>query len=264
MTNLVPNGGFDGNLDRWSGDGAIDRTLGYPRLGCAKLTTGQAIESEAVGLSADSLYTLHYFYRLATGATLTVACAGISQTHTSTPLDVWREGVMAFALDVADSDGVSFAASGGTVYVDSVTLLVGGLAIDRATLVSMISARLRSLVTEAGLSGTPSASGPNGDYTTAIDEALRAVGAVNVWGDPDITVLLPTQINDVVDSARVVILQALRADYALKTDVQLGPRRESRSQIATSIDGMLGGGGAGGAAGGRVSVANLKHGEWQR
>lgn len=262
--NLVQNGGFDGNLDRWTGDGTIDRTLGYPRLGCAKLTAGQSIESEAVGLAQDQLYTLHYFYRLATGATLTVAYGSVSQQHTSTPLDAWREGVMQFALDAADSDGVSFAASGGTCYVDSVTLLVGGLAIDRATLVSMITARLRSLVTEAGLSGTASSSGPNGDYTTAIDEALRAVGAVNMHGDPDITQLQATQINDVVDSARVVVLQALRADYALKTDVQLGPRRESRSQIAGSIDAMLGGGGSGGAAGGRVSVGNLKHAEWQR
>lgn len=258
MINLLSNGGFDGNLNYWTGTGTIDRTLGYPRAGCAALAAGESLESDAVGLSENSLYTLHYFYRLASGATLTVGAGGVSQTHTGTPLSVWREGHLAFALDAGVSDGVTVSSAGGVAYVDSIALLLGGLPITRATLTSMISAQLRSLASDAGLLTIASDAGPNGDYSAALDEGLRVVGAVNRWGDPDVTALDAAQINAVVEAAKGSMIQALRADYALQTDVRLGPRQESRSQIAGSLDKMLSGGGASN----RPTVARLRHGEW--
>lgn len=259
-TNLLLNGGFDGNLDRWSGTGTIERSLGYPRPGCAALAAGSALESEAVGLGADQLYTLHYFFRMVSGATLTIRYGDMVQAYTGAPLDIWREGTFAFALDTSGNSGVRLEAAGGLAHVDAVALLIGGLPCSRYQLATMVAAQLRGLATSAGLLSGASAAGPNGDYTVAVDEGLRAVGAVNRYGDPDVTQLAPRQINDAVEAAKAAMLQALRADYALKTDVQLGPRRESRSQIAESIDKMLGGGGANN----RPAVARLRHEEWPR
>lgn len=260
VTNLLLNGSFDGNLDRWSGDGTIERSQGYPRPGCAALAAGQALESEVIGLSEDQLYTLHYFYRLTSGGSFTIGYGNTTQTHVGAPFDVWSEGTFAFALDTGDNSGVRLSAAGGLVYVDTVALLIGGLPCSRYQLATMVAAQLRGLATSAGLLSNASEAGPNGDYTVAIDEGLRAVGAVNRHGDPDVTQLAPRQINDAVEAAKAAMLQALRADYALKTDVQLGPRRESRSQIAESIDKMLSGGGANN----RPAVTRLRHEEWPR
>jgi hypothetical protein len=263
MTNLLYNGGFDGNLYRWSGSGVIDRVNGYPRAGCASLAAGQSIESEVIGLSENWMHTIHFFYQLATGATLTVSFGSISQTFTGSPLSVWREGVLSFALDASEQDSVTFAASGGAVLVDTATLLQGALPIRRAMIAAAVAARMTTIVTDAALSSTASATGPEGDYSAAVDEALRALGAVNAWGDPDVTQLDPAKVNDVIDAAQNALLVRLRATYSLETDVSLGPRRESRSQIATNIGNMLGGGGSGKGGGQRVTTGKLTNADWR-
>lgn len=262
--NLLINGGFDGNLYKWTGAGTIDRVNGYPRAGCVSLAAGQSIAyAENVGLGENYPYTIHFFYQLATGATLTAQYGTVTQTFTGAPPSVWREGVMAFALDVGGNSPVTFSVSGGAALVDSVTLMTGQLPIRRAAIAAAVAARMTSLVTDANLSATASASGPEGDYTLAIDEALRSLGAVNQWADPDVTQVDQEEINGVIDAAQSALLVRLRATYSLETDVSLGPRRESRSQIATAIDGMLGGG-SGKGGGARVGVAKLSNGDWPR
>ena len=260
MNNYLENGGFDGNLDEWTGTGTIARALGYPRLGCVQLTTGQSI-AQAEGLSEDTLYTLHYFYRLGSGATLTAGYGSITQAHSGAPVDAWQEGVLVFALDAGASDSVTFSSSGGTAYVDSVALLGGGLPITRQGIVAIVAARLSALATDASLSDTATGDTPEGDYTHAIDEALRQAGAVNRWGDPDVTQLIGSKVNDVIEATATATLQLLRTTYALQTDVSLGPRRESRSQIAVSIDALLSGSGSDR----RVKVGRLhRAGGWER
>ena len=244
MASYIQAGGFDGTINDqyWTGTGTIDRSLGYPRLGCVQLTAGQSI-AQAVGLSADQLHTAHLFYRPGDGASLTVAYGSISQTFDAGTASQWNEAVMVFALDASASDALTLSASGGTVYVDTVTLTTG-IAISRGALAVTVAARLGGLATGASLTTTPSASGPNGSYSAAIDEALRSLGAVNSWGDPDITTLDYGQVNDATEAAVTALLQTLRSTYALRTDVSLGPRRESFSQIAASIDAMLSGSGS--------------------
>ena len=106
-----------------------------------------------------------------------------------------------------------------------------------------------------------SATGPEGDYSAAIDEALRSVSAKTRWGDPDVTMVMGDQVNMVLEGAKAATLQRLRNKYALDVDVSLGPRSESRSQIAKSLDGMLAGGGGGDR---RVSMGRLNHADWRR
>lgn len=260
MANQLRNGDFSRGLYEWTGDGTISRALGYPRLNCAELTAGQSLR-QAQGISQEQLYTLHYFYRVASGATLTVGYGAVTQTHTGAPFDVWREGVLVFAVEAGESNGnVELAASGGTVRVDTVTLMAGGLPKSRRELATEVAGRIVDIATDAGLDADATASGPEGDYSAAIDEALRAVGATNTWGDPDVTVLPALKINDVIEAARVAILQRVRGKYALETDVSLGPRSESRSQIASSLDEMLAG--SGGSR--RPTMGKLSHGDWLR
>lgn len=256
--NILQNGGFEGNLYYWTGSGTIERALGYPRLGCAKLTAGQNV-SQAVGLSENAPYGLHLFFRPDPGATLTIAYSDFSQGYNGSS-GLWNEATALFALSAGGNSSVTLSASGATVYVDSVTLLQGGLITTRAQLASMIASQLSTLASDAGLGRAPSAAGPDGDYSEAIDEALRAMGAVGAHGEPDVTALPLNKINDCVESGRVAMLQRLRAKYALKTDVSLGPRRESYSQIAQSIDGMVSGAGSNR----RVVSAPLTYGEWPR
>jgi len=212
-------------------------------------------------VSEDQIYTLHYFYRLETGATLTAGYGSITQTHTGAPLSAWREGVLVFAVDAASADAVAFSAAGGVAYVDTVTLIGRGLPLTRQGVLSIAAARIEDLATDAGLSSAASGDEPEGDYSHAIDEALRQVGAVNRWGDADVTRLTAAKANDVLEATVTAMLQRLRSRYALETDVSLGPRRESRSQIAASIDAMLSGSGADR----RVKVGRLRRlNGWER
>lgn len=253
MGNLLDNGGFDGNLDEWSGTGTILRADGYPRLGCVQLATGQSIgQREDVG--SDQLYTLHYFYKLASNVTLMAGYGSVTQSHVyNANAGIWYEGVLSFALDANASDSVQFAASGGAASVDSVTLLMGALPISRAQIGARVARRLGTLATDQSLTTTASAAGSEGSYTDAIDEALRQIGAVNVYGDPDVTRVSPEQVNSVIEAAVQSMLELLRMAYSLKTDVSLGPRKESFSQIAGSLDKMLSGGPA------PVAVRRLRH-----
>ena len=155
---------------------------------------------------------------------------------------------------------MAFSAAAGAVYVDTVTLMAGGLPKSRAEIAGEVAAQISAIATDAGLSTTPSASGPEGDYSAAIDEALRAVGAMNTWGDPDVTLLGADKVNEVIEQVKVGMLQRVRSKYALEVDVTLGPRSESRSQIASSLDEMLAG--AGGSR--RVTMGKLDHGDWRR
>ncbi len=260
-SNLLINGDYSRGLYQWQGSGAIERTLGYPRLNSAKLAAGQAI-SQAIGISEENLYTLHYFYRVAEGATLTAGYGTVTQTHSAAPLDVWREGVLVFAVETGEgNDAVEFSAGGGICYVDTVTLMSGGLPKSRSELADLVAGQITSIATDKSYSTTANASGPEGDYSAAIDEALRAQSAMNRWGDPDVTLLEGGQVNAVIEAAKVSMLQKARASYALAVDYTLGPRSESRSQIAGSLDEMLSGGGGGNS---RISMGPLYREDWRR
>lgn len=258
--NLLRNGDFSRGLYEWTGAGTISWLLGYPRLGCVALGASQSIAQER-GVSEEAPYTLHYFYRLGSAAILRVSYGDIYQTHSGAPENVWHEGVMVFAPEAGGgNESVTFLNNGATSYVDSVTLISGGLPLTRAAAVSVVAAALGDLATDAGLSATAAVTGPEGDYSAAVDEALRAIGAVNQWGDPDVTAVTAAQVNDVLEGVKSAMLQRLRADYALQTDVTLGPRSESRSQIAASLDAML----AGAGSDRRPKMGRLYHAAWRR
>lgn len=258
MPNLLDNGAFDEGLNDWTATGSILRSDGYPRVGCVQLDAGETVY-QLQDLPADQLHTLHYFYKLTTGGTLTAAYgSGVTQAHVGGAQSVWREGVLAFALDANANENVQFSAAGAACYVDTVTMLVGGLPISRAEIASRAARRIAALATAQSLSTTASASGPEGDYSDAIDDALRKIGAVNHWGDPDVTCLPANKVSSAIDATVAAMLETLRITYSLESDVTLGPRSERRSQIA----GMLGDLQGGGATASPVEVRQLIHPEF--
>lgn len=251
MTNLLLNPRFYGNLSEWTGSGTINRSLGYPRDGCAEIAADQSI-SQAVATAQNSLYSLHWFFRLSAGATLTAsygAVASLSYSTADYAIDVWHEAIIQFAPSADSSESVTFAAAGGACYVDGIALIAGGVPITRSEIARRLEVMLSQLAIDAELSREASADGPEGDYSYAIDDALRAQDAAGTYGEPDVTMLATSEINNLVALARTSMLQRLRAKYAFQYDVQLGPRSESRSQIAKSIEDMLGGSSGGGSGG---------------
>ncbi len=98
-----------------------------------------------------------------------------------------------------------------------------------------------------------------GDYTYAIDAALRAVGATDPEaGGVDIRWLDPENVLTAIDVTVQEMLERLQMDYATETDVSLGPRRESFSQKSATIGAILGSGGASQGSG-QVVQRNLRH-----
>lgn len=258
--NLLENGSFD-NLTEWTTTGELVRDDGYYRNGSIKLDSGE-YASQQVSLSEDHLYSAHFFWKPAMGATLTVSYGAIEQTFSGV-INQWQEAIFQFALTSPGDDSIRFLAVGAAVYVDAVSL-VDNLPISRSRIASQVARRLGQLATDANISTVASATGVNGDYTDAIDEALRGVSAVDMYSTPDVTRVTSSQINDVIEAAYMSALQNIRASYALQTDVTLGPRRENRSQIGASIDAMLGSGGGGGANK-RIAISTLNRaGGWER
>lgn len=245
--NLIQNGRFYGNLDEWSGTATIDRSIGYPRNGCAKLDSGESITQD-VGLGANSLYSLYYFYRLTAGATLTASYDAVTQAHSGDAVGLWHEGLIEFALNESTNASVTFAASGGTAYVDAVVLRSGAIPTTRANIASVVANRLGTLATDQSLDACSNRDGVNGDYTHAIDEALRATGAIGNYGEPDVTRLGVDEINKVYDSAYAAMLQVLQSSYALVSGgrTSLGPRDEWAADVTKNISSLLGGGGGSG------------------
>lgn len=261
--NLLVNGHFDGSLLHWSG-GVMNRSLGYPRPGCAQIDDGEAIEYifQALPASPGQVYSLHFFYRRAAGCVLSVTL-GNANLEFFGPTDVWQEGVLVLGVDDEVAVAPAFAAATATGYVDGVTVVTGVLPLTRWALMLTVSHRLAALATDAGLNAAATGKGPEGDYTAAVEESLRQVGAVNEWGDPDITALAADQVNAAIEAALTAMMGQLANHYALETDVSLGPRSESRSQIAKMLTTL---GGAGAGAGDRsAKVGPLRRvGGWER
>lgn len=266
--NLVSNPRFYGNLSDWGGSAQLARSLGYPLGACAKLEDTQTL-TQAVAVTDDAVHTLHFFYRLEPDATLTAEYGAMSEQFSAQPRDVWHEAAIPFAPSTDAT--LTFTAAGGTCYVDAIALKESVLLITRKEVARRAEAMLSQLAIDAELSKAASEDGPEGDYSFAIDEALRALGAMDTNGEPDVTLVEAQSINALCQSVKTAMLQRLHARYIMRVDRTLGPHSESYSQIAAGIQKMLSDdGGSGGSIGGglednRVQVGTLtRAGGWCR
>lgn len=78
-----------------------------------------------------------------------------------------------------------------------------------------------------------------GDYTDAIDSALRQLGFVDILtGDPDEALVLPADFETVANVVRQISLERLAAYYATVVDTVGGPVRIYRSQVTAALQKM--------------------------
>lgn len=107
---------------------------------------------------------------------------------------------------------------------------------NRATLAATCHRRLRALATDANLSPAANGLQTEGDYTDAIDAALRALGMVHPeTGELDISTAPIEQHNALIEATTREMLTQLQLHYAALTDIKIGDREEKLSQIRSAI-----------------------------
>jgi hypothetical protein len=95
---------------------------------------------------------------------------------------------------------------------------------DRSTLITTVHKRLSDSATEAGLSAEEAS------YGAWVDYALRTLHLAAV------TSAVGQQLNRLIDYTEAAALTEIRGYYAVRSDIELGPRREKFSQILKAID----------------------------
>lgn len=93
-----------------------------------------------------------------------------------------------------------------------------------------------------------------GDYTYAIDSALRDMELLDSDDAPDITEAEVEQYNTLVEVVERYMLQKAQRALALKVDLALGPRRQAFSQQAKAVGELSRAGGSR-----RVVAMRLRH-----
>ncbi len=269
--NHLQNGRFLHNLGNWTASNAsYSAGDGDDHYGVVVLTAAGGYVEQTFAVPYVRAYTLHTAVKPVSG-TLTTSdlIARISDGGGNALVSLSLEGETSNTWQ-ENSDVVGLAP--GTTYTLRITnnsalsvrvddAWLWHVAITRAEIASRADAKLGRLADDRSLSTTASGTLSEGDYTYAIDAALRAVGATDPeTGGVDIRWLDPENVLTAIDVTVQEMLERLQMDYATETDVSLGPRRESFSQKAKTIGDILGSNGSGGSQGsGRVVQRPLRH-----
>lgn len=267
--NRLSNGRFLHDLDSWTTSNAsYSAGDGDDHYGVAVLDAGGGYVEQTFSVPYVRSYTLHVAIKPISGTlsanemqaritdgdgntVVTLSLEGASS-------DAWQENEDVLGLAPGTTYTLRLTNSSAlSVHIDDVWLW--HVAITRANLAARADDKLGRLASDRSLSTTASGSNTEGDYTYAVDAGLRAMGALNPeTGEPDIRYLTPDNVETAIDVIEQEMLEKLRRDYAVETDVSLGPRRESLSQKQRAIGEILGG--ASGKGSGRVITRRLRHG----
>jgi hypothetical protein len=202
-------------------------------------------------------YTLHIAAKGASISASAVIADGDGNTVVEQELsgnaDVWREHIFEVGLAAGTTYTLTIRNDGSSdVRVDDVWLWY--VPLSRKQFADRVHARLGQLATDQELNLADDGTLTEGDYTYAVDDGLRAVGAVNAeTGEPDVRWLTSAMIPAALDAVEQAMLLRLRRTYATQTDLVMGPRRESFSQIQEALGEMTQQGSR------RVVVQQLRH-----
>lgn len=266
--NHLDNGRFLHDLDNWAASGAAySAGDGDDHYGIAALDAVGGYIEQTFNVPAVRAYTLHVSCKPVSGTLsaselVVLITDGDGNTVASLSLegdttDTWQENEDTVGLAPGTTYTLRITNNSSlAVRVDDVWLW--HVPITRANIAARADRKLGRLASDRSLSTALSGSQTEGDYTDAVDAALRSVGAVNPeTATPDVRYLEPASVNTAIDVCVQEMLEYLRMDYATETDVSLGPRRESLSQKAAQIGKILGDGGSAGS--GRVVVRSLAY-----
>lgn len=267
--NRLSNGRFLHDLGNWTAsNAAYSAGDGDDHYGVAVLDAAGGYIEQTFGVPYVRAYTLHtavkpisgtlttneLVARITDGGGNTVASLSLEGDTT----DAWQENSDVVGLAPGTTYTLRLTnTSALSVRVDDVWLY--HVPITRADIATRADDKLGRLASDRSLSTALAGALTEGDYTYAVDAALRSVGAVNPeTGGVDVRWLEGGEVMTAIDIVTQQMLEQLQMDYATETDVSLGPRRESLSQKAATIGAILGSGG-GSQGSGRVVSRPLRH-----
>lgn len=264
----LANGRFLQNIDQWTATGAsYSAGDGDDHYGVCVLTAGGYI-TQTFAVPYARAYTLHSTVKpvggtLTTNQMLATITDGDGNTVVALSLEgatlnTWQENEDTLGLASGTTYTLEYRNNSAlTVRLDDVWLWF--VPITRAQIAAQVHARLGQLATDYSLSTTPSGALTEGSYTYAIDNGLRALGAINdETGQVDIRYLDAGDVLTAIDLVEQEMLKRVQRSALTEVDVSLGPRRESLSQKAEMISKAMGNG-SGKGGGGRVVVRTLRH-----
>lgn len=259
--NLLTNGRFEDALTGWTAqDAAYAAGEGEQFLGCAAIAPGGTLR-QAFGTRSRVRHHLRLAYKgdgAALTVTLTDSAGRTVKTAALTGAVDWGEMLWALYLPLGQYTLAVENTGSVTAYVDGAW--VWPVVRTRAEIAAAVADALGALADDAGLSSAASGSQTEGDYTAAIDAALRAVGAVDEdTGLPDVRWLEAGQVQAVERAALREMVARLRRKYALLVDTAIGPRRESLSQIQAALGQIEADLGASEATGRQVQTRRMRY-----
>lgn len=246
VVNRVSNGGFQGDLDNWdlSGSAAFIASQGNDELGAARLPGAGAAISQDFALPVSRKWMIEIWVK-GTGSgnvDLAIVDDGANTVYSSS-LSVTTSWAQALAARVGLPQGnytLSLTYDDVETYIDDVS--IAWVVKTRAELAAAAAGLLGELATsDAEYSTAPVGENTEGDYTAAVDQALRVVGAVNRAGDPDVRYLTEGTVDDCIDGIQRYMLHKLHRYYARNaTDFTLEGRTEHWNQRVKAIENLLG------------------------
>jgi|GEM_PF-3149736 len=267
--NRLINGRFLHNLNGWTSSGATyNAGDGDEHYGVVVLPVGAFVE-RAFAVPQARGYSLHLAVKpvtadLSPGQAQAQISDGdgdlVATKDLSGAADTWTE--LTFTLGLAPGTTytlrISNVSAAAEIKVDDVWLWWAPKT--RAQLAAEVHAKLGRLA--SGLSTTPSGTLTEGSYTYAVDAGLRTVGAIDPETDtPDVRWLEANLLDTALDAIEKEMLERLQRDYAVEVDVQIGPRRESLSQVNQALSKLTGTGDkqSGGMGSGKIVVRKLHY-----
>lgn len=270
--NHLVNGRFLHDLNGWTvGGGATYHAGdGDEHYGVAVLPTGGGFIEQAFAVDAVRVHTVHVALKPIGGAPSTTNVQLIITDGEGNT--VVTENLLPSTADVWEELTFSYGLASGTNYTLKLinNALAGGIRVDdawlwfvpmtRSEMATRVNRKLARLASLRSLSTLPNGQLTEGDFTDAVDAALRGVGAINSeTGSPDVRYLDSESVQTALDAVEREMLEQLQRDYAVEVDVQYGPARENRSQIRAAIGEVIGLSGQGKGGGGRVVMRPLKY-----
>lgn len=244
--NRINNPGFSGNTNNWtlSGNAAYIASQGNDELGAASLPDAGSAISQQFTITMSRPQMADVYVKGTGSGNLTMAITnGDGDTVYSNTLTVTTSWANALGQRVGLPQGtytLTLTYDDVACYVDDVS--VAWVIKTRAELASEAANLLGDLAsTDAGYSTTPSGDDTEGDYTKAVDAALRAVSAVDDAGRPDVRELTEDNVDACVDEVQRYMLHKLHRYYARNaTDFSLEGRTEHYHQRVAAIENLLG------------------------
>lgn len=262
--NRLFNADFSRDLSQWTVAGAAVFLVGdgSKELGAASLPSSGAAISQSFTIGVGRPYMVEVACKaVSTAGTVTLTITNSVGTVFTWNVPVstaWEVQNQRVGLAWGDYT-LTITYNGVAVYVDDVS--IAWVLKTRLELAQEVAGRLGVLATNASMVTDATDTDTEGDYTSAIDEGLRAVAAVDPAGRVDVRYLDEGLVIACLDAIELAMLKRLQRYWMTKTDYAIGPRQEHQNQISQALLALTGSavGGRPASAGRAVKSRSLYH-----